>query len=188
MKQFLPARIAKSARVAISSTFALCFVIVSPRVCKAYSQGIPEGAEDWEWIQELIQGKSLTIPESENWYAYYKKLLIGSAGVGIGIAFIVGLLMTLFTIAFYCRGKKRSKTSEHLTKGRGCQETKKLVTDLEDKARRERRNLWIGLLACLAGYSVAAGLAYRSITGSEKTFTRSLDGTHEFLTNFQLSL
>ncbi len=179
---------AKNARVAISSNFLLCFAIISSRICKVHSlDGMPEGAEDWDWVRELIRGGPLTYPTSENWYAYYKELLIESAGVGIGIAFIAGLLMTIFIIAFYCRGKKR-KTSEHLAKGRECHATKKLVTDLEDKARRQRRNLWIGLFLCLVGYTVSAGLAYRSITDSEKTLERSLDGTHEFLTILQLSL
>ncbi len=180
---------AKNARVAISSNFLLCFAIISSRICKVHSlDGMPEGAEDWDWVRELIRGGPLTYPTSENWHAYYKELLIESAGVGIGIAFIAGLLMTIFIIAFYCRGKKRKKTSEHLAKGRECHATKKLVTDLEDKARRQRRNLWIELFLCLVGYTVSAGLAYRSITDSEKTLERSLDGTHEFLTSLQLSL
>ncbi len=186
VKHISTARMAKIKSMVIVATFALYFVIIPARVCKAAL--IPEDAEDWEWIRELIEGKSLRYPKSENWNSYYKDILIESAGAGLGIAVIIGLLMTLFSIAFYCRGQKRKKISERIAKGRGQYDTKKLGMELEETARRQRRNLWIGLLVCFAGYTTAAGLAYQSIIGSEKTFSRSLDGTHKFLTELQLFL
>ncbi len=186
MKKFVSTRVANNAIVSISSTFLLCFIIVPAIVCKA--AGLPESAEDWEWILELIEGKSLTYPKGENWNEYYKELLIQTGGVGLGISFIIGLVMTICSIAFHCKGKKRKETSERITKSKGKYDTKKVATNLEDTSRRRRRNLWIGLIACFAGYTISAGLAYQAIVGSEKAFSRSLDGTHEFLTKLQLSL
>ncbi len=181
MKRLVSARVANNAVVSISSTFLLCFVIIPSTICKAAD--LPESAEDWEWVLDLIDGKSLTYPKGENWNEYYKEVLIQTGGMGLGIALIVGLAMTICIVVFHFKGKRRKETSERITRSNG-----KYGTNLEDTSCRSRRNLWVGLMACFAGYTISAGLAYQAIIESEKTFSKSLDGTHEFLTKLQLSL
>ncbi|KAG5187691.1 hypothetical protein JKP88DRAFT_253938 [Tribonema minus] len=132
--------------------------------------GIPHGKWDFENSTQM-----------EQWKAYGATVSEHTAGFGIALMFVLGLLMSILAIVFCCRCRSLRRIDREIGEGKGFHDQAAIAY----RVTKQRKLLWVGTVMLVVGYAACAGVAYEKALSTDVAFGNAYDGADKFALDLQ---
>jgi hypothetical protein len=125
--------------------------------------------------------------------AYATEVGYATGGVGVAIAILFGLLLSITIIVACCRCCRMKRRDRAVSQGSFLGDKKfpkadYAYQDIGDEARKHARILWAVSLLLVIGYIACGASAYAAALKTQKTIEQAYDDTDIFLTKVQKSI